>query len=98
VYVSIPFLLAEPVPAPLPAGLVTASAPYLMRTPVERPLALLVDGGAVPCQRTLGACCLVSPLLGLRQSGAQVRLHHASPMLRRGLQQLKASSLFTLAN
>jgi hypothetical protein len=98
VFVSISFLLAEPVPAPLPAGLATASAPHLVQTPIERPLALRVDGGALPSQRTLDTCCLVSPLLVLHQSGARIRLRHASPVLRRGLQQMKANSLFTLAN
>jgi hypothetical protein len=100
VLVSIPFPLAETVPALLPLNLATVRATHLVQTLVARPLLLLVDGGTLPCQHTLGSCCLVSQLSVRHQSGAHGRLCNASPspVLRRCLHQRKANSLFTLAD
>ncbi|KUG08589.1 STAS domain-containing protein [Solirubrum puertoriconensis] len=60
-----------------------------------RPL-LLVDAANLQCLRTLGVSHVVSELLVLRQSGADVWLRNASPALRRCLQLLKLDAVFHL--
>lgn len=90
--------LAEPAPVPLPINLAAVDAAHLGRILQHPPAALLVDCGALPCQRTLGICFLVSQLLVLRQSGAHVWLHNASPVLQHCLRKLKVISLFTLTD
>jgi hypothetical protein len=90
--------LTEPAPVPLPINLAAVDAAYLGRILPQPPAALLVDCGALPCQRTHGICFLVSQLLVLRQSGAHVWLHNASPMLRHCLRKLQIISLFILTD
>jgi anti-anti-sigma regulatory factor len=83
---------------PLPINLAAVDAAYLERILPQPPAALLVDCGALPYQRTHGICFLVSQLLVLRQSGAHVWLHNASPMLRHCLRKLQIISLFILTD
>jgi anti-anti-sigma regulatory factor len=82
---------------PLPINLAEVDAAHLVRILVRAHVQLLVDCGTLPCQRTLGICFLVSQLLVLRQGGANMRLHNASPVLRRCLHKLGLSSFFLLA-
>ena len=89
---------AEPVPALLPINLAAVDATHLMRILAQPRAQLLVDCGALPCQRTLGICFLVSQLLVLRQHGARVWLRNASPVLLRCLQKLNLGSFFFLAD
>jgi anti-anti-sigma regulatory factor len=83
---------------PLPINLAAVDAAHLGRILPQAPAALLVDCGALPCQRTHGICFLVSQLLVLRQTGARVWLHNTSPVLRHCLHKLQISSLFTLTD
>jgi hypothetical protein len=91
--------LAEPAPAPLPINLAAVDSARLGRILPQAPTALLVDCGALPCQRTQGICFLVSQRLVLRQTAARVWLHNASPVLWHCLlHKLQISSLFTFAD
>ena len=81
---------------PLPINLAEVDAAHLMRILARPPVQLLVDCDTLSCQRTLGVCFVVSQLLVLRQGGASVRLHNASPVLRRCLHKLGLSSFFLL--
>jgi hypothetical protein len=81
----------------LPVNLAAVDAAHLVRILAQSPVQLLVDCGALPCQRTLGICFLISQLLVLRQGGASVWLRNASPLLRRCLQKLQLGSCFHLA-
>lgn len=80
----------------LPINLAAVDATLLVRILAQPATQLLVDCGALPCQRALGICYLVSQLLVLRQSGASVWLRNASPVLRHCLEKLQLGSLFTL--
>jgi anti-anti-sigma regulatory factor len=82
----------------LPVNLAEVDAAHLVRILAQPHMQLLVDCGALPCQRTLGVCFLVSQLLVLRQSGACVWLRNVSPVLQRCLHQLNLTSLFPLAD
>lgn len=90
-------VVAAPVAAPLLVNLAAVDAAQVVRMLPHPPAALVVDCGALPCQRTLGVCFLVSQLLVLRQSGATVWLRNASPVLRRCLHTLQLSAVFRLA-
>jgi hypothetical protein len=83
---------------PLPINLAAVDAAQLGHILPQAPAALLVDCNALPCQRTHGICFLVSQLLVLRQTGARVWLHNASPVLRNCLHKLHISSLFTFTD
>jgi anti-anti-sigma regulatory factor len=87
----------EPAAALLPVNLAEVDAAHLVRILVRPSLQLLVDCGTLPCQRTQGVCILVSQLLVLRQGGASVRLHNASPVLRRCLHKLDLRSFLLTA-
>jgi anti-anti-sigma regulatory factor len=94
--VSVPFV--EPAPPLLAINLATVDATHLVQILKQQPLSLLVDCGALPCQRTLGICFLVSQLLILRQTGSRIHLRNVSSVLQRCLQRLHISSLFTLVD
>lgn len=90
---------AEVAPALLPVDLAAVDAGQLVYTlrppgPGQPPAQLLVDCGALPYQRTLGVCFLVSQLLVLHQSGARVWLRNVSPVLRHCLQLLQLNAFF----
>lgn len=90
--------LAEPAAALLPVSLAAMDATYLVRILAQPPASLLLDCSALPCQRTLGICFLVSLLLVLRQSGASIYLRNASPVLQNCLRELRLSTLFNLVD
>ena len=75
-------------------NLAAVDAAHLVRILVPPHAPLLVDCGALPCQRTQGVCFLVSQLLILRQRGASVRLCNASLTLQRCLHTLQLDSVF----
>jgi anti-anti-sigma regulatory factor len=81
----------------LPINLAEVDVAHLVHILAQPHVQLLVDCGSLPCQHTLGVCFLVSQLLVLRQGGAGVRLHNASPVLWRCLHKLGLSSFFLLA-
>ncbi|MGI4873793.1 MAG: hypothetical protein ACRYFX_21750 [Janthinobacterium lividum] len=100
-------LLQQPVPQPTAAispplaiNLDTADmkllAYSLMRPPGQPQPQLLVDCRALARQRTLGVCDVLSRLLQLRQTGANIVLLHVGPELRRSLRLLQLESLFSL--
>lgn len=89
---------AKPATALLPVNLAAVDAAHLGRILQHQPVSLLIDCGALPYQRTLGICFLVSQLLMLRQSRATVHLRNVSPVLQRCLHKLHLSSFFLLAN
>jgi anti-anti-sigma regulatory factor len=80
----------------LPVNLAEVDAAHLVRILAQPRAQLVVDCGALPYQRTLGLCFLVSQLVILRQSGAHVWLRNVSPVLLRCLHTLKLSSFFLL--
>lgn len=58
---------------------------------------VLIDCGTLKCQRTLGVSHVISQLLLLRHSGAQVWLRNVNPVLRRCLHMLHLEQLFPVA-
>lgn len=89
---------------PLPAGPATVAFVAVDPSAVDAALLahfraqpapqLLVDCGALDCQRTLGVCYLVSQLLALRQSGAHVWLRNVDPLLHRCLRLFGLGTTF----
>ena len=65
--------------------------------PPNQYYALHLDCSALPYQRTPGVCYQVSQLLRLRQAGFMVWLHHVHPVLKRSLDELQLTNLFTWA-
>ena len=72
-------------------------APTLVRPAGQLPAQVLVDCGTLQALRTLGVSHVVSELLLLRQSGAQVWLRNVGPVLPQCLRVLRLDHLFLVA-
>lgn len=84
----------SPVAAPATINLDEPNAVLRARAQSLRAASLCIDCSRLVCQRTLGVGHVVSQLLLLHRTGANIWLRNVNAPLRRALQLLQLNSLF----